>query len=72
MEGGARVVGVGRKYQYLCADHYAEWKPFDNRLAVAQEQQRYPKFLLASEYHSLRQKGTLCIQLGRPDVDVGW
>ena len=27
MEEGARVVGVGRKYQYLCADHYAEWKP---------------------------------------------
>ncbi len=44
----------------------------DSRLAVAQEQQRYPKFLLASEYHFLRQKGTLCIQLGRPDVDVGW
>ena len=27
MEEGPRVVGVGRVYQYLCADHYAEWKP---------------------------------------------
>ena len=25
--GGGEVVGLERKYQYLCADHYAEWKP---------------------------------------------